>query len=176
MIQIIGDNSLSDSSGLSYGAYRSKVKAGSGNDTLFIQSVSLDPQGGYGAFESEIFGGGGNDLIIVDAITGDRGEVNGVNSFDIRDSLVHAGSGNDIVSVGIGSATVNGGSGTDTAILEYLDTNTMTVSALSNGVRVTGTENLAGGAFGWAQNLVNIEEFQVNNTIYSASALVSEFG
>lgn len=154
-----------------YGLYESKLFTGNGNDRIIVQGVTntASGRGGYGAFKSEINAGAGNDSIKVEATAR--------AAFDIQDAVIFGGDGDDTLDVGIGSGQLNGQGGTDVAILDYFNADTMTVTAFDGGVvRIAGTQTKSGANKAWQQDIFNVESFQVGDALYSAETLASTFG
>lgn len=175
VITLIGESVTA--SGIFAAASESAIGGGRGNDTLrFIgRSGVFDSQGSAGLISSSVFGGDGNDLIevLLEAIEG-VGET--VADYNIVDSLLGGGDGDDIFDVGIGEGTLSGGSGNDLAIVSYLDTATMSVEAIANGVRISGSQTNNGEAGAWSQNIIETERFLVGETTYTLADFIAEFG
>ena len=118
-------------------------------------------------FESRVSGGRGNDQFFADA--GDSG------TFDIQDTLLFGGSGNDLFDVGVGSGTIRGGAGHDTAILDFFDFETMTLETIRGGLRISGTQNKLGQAEAWTQDILGVEQFQIGGASETAAGAVARF-
>lgn len=154
---------------MAYGLYESDVFGAEGNDQIVVTSTtrSASGKGGVGAFKSQIVGGAGNDSIQVKAL--ERA------AFDIQDSLIFGGDGDDKLDVGMGSGEIKGGAGNDLAILDYFNADTMTIAAVGGAVRVSGTQTKSGFNKSWSQDIFDVESFQVGESVYTAETLVSTF-
>lgn len=114
---------------------------------------------------SSVSGGDGNDLITVSGTT-----------FALQDALISGGSGDDTFQVGIGQGTLDGGSGNDLVILDFLDLQTMTVTALGNsGLRIVGTQDGQGKNAAWTQTLWNMERFQIGSNVFHTAGDLIHF-
>jgi hypothetical protein len=186
----------------SYGIFNSTIDGGSGNDKIELKSLgtsSLRPVTNsthHGAVDSTIYGGIGSDTIdisvtqaenikasvgalksTIDAGSGqDSIKIRGLK-LDLQDSLIFGGSGNDILDTGIGSGRILGGSGTDLIKLDFFNAQTMTLDQRSsNGIKITGTQDKAGGAVSWAQNIFEVESYEYAGAVYSASGIAALLG
>jgi hypothetical protein len=150
-------------------ANKSTIRGGGGDDTLLFKFIGTAAGGSAtGILESKIYGDSGNDTIRVEAAP--------FASFDIVDSLIFGGAGDDTFDVGIGKGTIQGDTGNDTAILNYLNAQTMDVVAIADGIQISGSQTKSGTAGEWKQDILGIERFQVGDTVYSAADLVAAFG
>lgn len=205
-----GDDTLSlraSSKGIggdAYGASNSTIRGGAGSDTLsFVADISQNgSSNAFGLFQTRVAGGDGNDTIEVSVITSDSAQIGSAasgsvisggrgddritvsggdgNTFDIEDTIIGGGEGDDIFDVGIGSGSIRGGAGNDTAILDYLnlqDRNSqeITLSLIGGGIRVSGTQNNIGRPVAWSQDIINVEQFQVGDASFSREALADSF-
>lgn len=158
------------------GAQGSTIKGGNGNDTISfrISGNALNGRESAAIISSEVYGNGGNDTITATVEAGSSGS-SSFADYDIVDALVFGGSGDDTFDVGIGNGTLQGNSGTDTAILDYFNNDTMDVTAIAGGVRITGSQTRNGTEGTWSQDIVSTENYQVNGVLYTAESLVSTF-
>ncbi len=136
---------------------------GDGDDSFYIEAT-----GGFavGVSESAIYGDKGHDYF---AISG--------STFAIKDALISGGDGNDTFDTGIGQGTVDGGIGdSDLIFLNFFNAQTMGIKELaSNGLLITGTQDNQGNAANWSQAIVNMEQFQVGSTVFTAAGDVVTF-
>jgi len=173
---IISATTTAQNSDIAQGLFKSSVFGGEGNDQIIVTSTTqgIYGRGGIGAFSSTISGGGGNDSIRVRA--------EGRSRFDIQDSLIFGGDGDDKIDVGIGSGTIRGGAGIDVAVLDYFNAETMKITAIDGGIQVSGSQAKTGIdasttpiLANWSQNIFEVESFQVGAGAYTAETLVSTF-
>ena len=180
-----------------YGASNTTVNGGAGNDAITFTATADGPGGVFGLFQSRAVGGDGDDVItaITQNATGAGSDVgmfesrvNGGNGndrivansesgeFDIQDTIIGGGDGDDTFDVGVGSGTIRGGAGNDIAILDFFDFETMSLSTINNGgLRITGTQNKKGRSVAWTQNIFEVEQFQIGEIAGSADALATRF-
>ena len=147
------------------GAFRSKIRGGSGDDIIQIMTEIDSPGISYGAFESEIRGGVGDDRIEISI--GDFGTLN------IKDSLINGGAGNDVFDVGIGSGTIRGGAGDDLAIVDFFDEQTMDFAIINGGVRISGMIDEFGQKIAWSQDILGVEQLQFGGQSLSTQAFAA---
>lgn len=164
--------------GTAHGVQEGRIEGGEGNDSITISGHAfgeLTPDTaeysqyvairGYGVVKSSISGGDGDDLISISGTT-----------FAIQDALISGGSGDDRFQVGIGQGTLDGGAGNDRVILDFLDLQTMTVTALGNhSLRITGTQDGQGKDAAWTQTIWNMERFQVSSNVFHTSGDLIHF-
>lgn len=175
MLTLIGKSVTAD--GQLAGASDSTIRGDRGDDIIrFVgQSGIANVRDSAGVIDSTVSGGSGNDLIEVQLETVDNG-VGTLPSYGIIDGILDGGSGDDTFDVGIGTGRLSGGEGNDTALVSYLDTETMSAEAISGGVRISGTETNNGEAGAWSQDILGVESFQVGDIAYTATDFVSVFG
>ena len=151
-----------------FGLADSHVLGGDGDDTIEATGVNVEGfnRTAYGIFNSRINGGNGNDRIL--ASVGDRG------TLDIQDAIIGGGLGDDFFDVGMGSGTIRGGEGNDTAILDFFDFDTMTLETVNGGLRVSGSQDNSGNELAWTQNIFGVEQFQIGGVAISMEALMNE--
>lgn len=150
-------------------ASQSIIKGGAGDDDILLSvggSVKGAKRGITGANESEIYGNSGDDRLTVVADFAD---------YDIIDTLIFGGAGDDTFDVGIGDGMLRGGVGVDVAVLDYLNAETMAVTSIPNGIRVIGTQTKSGEEGAWTQDLLGIESYLVNDLTYTNDTLVQTF-
>ena len=152
-----------------YGAYRSDLFAGTRDDRITLTATASGQVGSqaYGAFESFIEGDTGNDTIKISA--------GGLGTFDFKDSLIKGGNDDDIIDAGIGTGTLDGGSGFDRVVLDFFNANTMNITAINSGVRISGSQAKDGTQQAWSHDIVDVEQFTIGSTPYTASSLVEAF-
>lgn len=152
-------------------ASQSVVSGGSGNDDIaFIVGVESAEDVGdiTGLSASEVYGNSGNDRILV--------STEGPVDYNINDSLLFGGAGDDRFNVGIGNGKIVGGEGDDTAVLDYLETQPVAIAPITNGIRVSGTQTQLGTAGDWSQDILGVENYLVNGTAFTNESLVQTFG
>lgn len=190
--------------GIAYGVKLSEVNEGSGNERIRATASAIGAFGAeaYGVLQSTINGDGGDDRIVISAkasaslpetvigagaaesvISGGEGndtiKISAQQNFgewDIDDVLLSGDGGDDIFDVGIGSGNILGGSGNDVAILKYFDSDTMTIAAISDGIRVSGTQNKLGIEDAWSQDITGVERFRLAGKSLDATQVVDLFG
>ncbi len=153
------------------GANQSTIKGGSGDDSIVfkLSGITRSSVGSAGILNSKVYGDAGNDAIRVEAAAP-------FADFDMVDSLIFGGDGDDTFDVGIGKGTIQGDAGNDTAILNYFNAETMDVVAIAGGIQISGSQTKSGTAGEWSQNILGTERFQVAETVYTAADLVAAFG
>jgi hypothetical protein len=190
---------INSSSAFSYGVSNTTVDGGNGDDSITIKALGSTTESGathHGAVNSNIYGGIGSDTIDISASeannvkasvgvlgsTLNAGEgadsikVRGLK-FDIQDSLIQGGNGNDTFDTGIGTSNVLGGSGTDLFKLDFFNADTMTIEQQgADGIKITGTLDKTGSAASWTQNVFEVESYEVAGTVYDAAGVVSLLG
>lgn len=154
-------------------ASQSVVEGGAGDDTILLAvrgnlEDGNSTAGITGVDRSEIYGNSGDDTITVEATD--------FADYDITDSLLFGGGGDDTFDVGIGNGTLSGGAGEDVAVLDYLNSDAITVTAIANGIRVNGTQTKSGLEGAWTQDILGIENYLVDGVAYSNDALLQTFG
>lgn len=152
-------------------ANRSTIKGGSGDDTLFFEVNSFVDGNGQditGLKDSEVYGNSGNDTLTVNA--------SGSANYNIIDSQLFGGAGNDLFDIGIGDGRLIGGADNDTAILDYLNAQATTITAINNGIRISGTQTNTGEEGEWTQDILGVESYLVDGTTYTNDTLLQAFG
>ncbi len=178
-------NSGTDFTGTAYGLYQSSVDTDDGNDTLNISgsaegnSFAGFTDTGYGVYQASVDTGNGNDVI----------NISGTN-FGIKDALISGGDGNDTFNIGTGKGIIDGGYGKERILIDYfqLDSNNkpsnIHVSSNAFGdISISGTIDNIGNLFDvngsanvWTQTIKGVEQFLVNDILYTASQFVYTFG
>jgi Ca2+-binding RTX toxin-like protein len=184
---------------IAYGVLNSTVDGGSENDRIEIKALGSPAASNgtyHGAAGSSIYGGIGSDTIdiSVSEATNVKASVGALSStldagadadtvkirglkFDLQDSLIMGGDGNDTLDTGIGSSTVLGGGGTDLFKLDFFNADTMTIEQQgADGIKITGTLDKTGAAASWSQNIFEVESYEVAGTVYNATGVVSLLG
>ena len=152
-------------------ANQSTISGGAGDDELFFEvndNTSQSQQDTTGLLKSEVYGNSGDDTITVRTSE----QVN----YNIIDSQLFGGAGDDFFDVGIGSGKLVGGAGNDTAVLDYLTAQTTNITAINNGIRISGTQTNTGAAGDWTQDILGVESYLVDGTTYTNDTLVQTFG
>jgi hypothetical protein len=156
------------SKGIAAAAKQSSIKGGSGDDTILFKLSGFAQSGSSaGIMSSQVYGNGGRDVIKVEAAS--------FANFDVVDSLIFGGDGDDTFEVGIGSGTLQGDAGNDQAILNYFNAETMDVVAVAGGIQISGSQTKSGTAGEWRQTILSTEQFQIGETLYTATDLVAAF-
>jgi hypothetical protein len=156
------------------GLLNATVFGAEGNDRIEIVSETSEPFTGeksYGAKGSKIQGGEGNDSIQV------RTGIGG--TLDIDDTLIFGGNGDDTLNVGIGNGTLNGGAGSDMAVLDYLSQTVadFTIAQVQGGIEIAGNLSKVGGVGeSWKQTILGTETYKVGADSYSSEQLLAAFG
>jgi Ca2+-binding RTX toxin-like protein len=156
------------------GLLNSSVLGAEGNDRINIVSETSEPFTGeksYGAKGSKIQGDDGNDSIKVRTGLG--------GTFDIDDTLIFGGNGDDTLDAGIGNGTLSGGAGSDTAVLDYLAQTVadFSITQVQGGVEITSNlSKVSGVGESWKQTILETETFKVGANSYSSEQLLATFG
>jgi len=158
-------------------AENSTIRGGTGNDTLSfkIGGNTGSANGSAAIIDSRVYGNAGNDRFTVTVEEFSVASADRQPEYDIKDALIFGGAGDDTFDVGIGNATLNGGTGADMAILDYFNAETTSVAAIVNGVQLVGTQTRNGTEGSWTQRITGTESFQIGETTYTAESLVSTF-
>ena len=156
---------------------QSTVRGGVGNDTISftIRGGASDELDNSGVESSQIYGGQGRDRITIAIEPSQAASADDQLKYDIADTLIFGGADDDTFDVGIGTGTLNGGTGSDTAVIDYFNAETMSINAIANGVQIVGTQTRSGTVGSWTQNIVDTENFQIGDTTYTAESLISTF-
>ncbi|HEY9738461.1 MAG TPA: hypothetical protein V6D06_19345, partial [Trichocoleus sp.] len=161
---------LAFQSAASYGLYEGLVEGGNGDDEIVITASSQIrnsnfERGGYGVLRGHVDGGRGDDLIRLSGTT-----------LNFVDSLITGGPGDDVFETGRGSGLIDGGRGTDTLNLSFFDPATMTIADLGGGSLEIASRPDIFQAIGWSQTIVNIEQFELGGTLFTANELLATVG
>jgi Ca2+-binding RTX toxin-like protein len=187
---------------LSYGVFNSTIDGGNDDDLIEIKAVGSPTakeatnSTHHGAVGSTIYGGLGSDTIDISAVQADnvKASAGALNStidagdggdsvklrgikFDIQDSLILGGGGDDAFDTGMGAGTVLGGSGIDLLKLDFFDADTMSIEQQgADGLKITGTADKTDAAANWSQSIFEVESYEVAGTVYNAADVVNLLG
>ena len=192
---------LDSASGNAFGVSGVDIDGGNDNDSIFIRADIDGMASGASATQSTISGGAGDDIISFsvggtrsgrtpeatalrnskvygnsgnDSISTSTSQIGA--SYDIIDSHLFGGAGDDLFNVGIGNGKIVGGAGNDSAFLDYLNGASTTAAAIPNGVRISGTQTKTGEDGPWTQDILGVETYFVNGLAYTNDSLVGLFG
>jgi Ca2+-binding RTX toxin-like protein len=131
-------------------------------DVLTEVQVENAAAAGEGMLSSRVLAGTGKDVITLSGTT-----------WDIQDTLISGGEGNDVLAVGIGSGQVDGGTGRDTLNLNFFDADIMALTYLGSGrFQLSGSLDKLGNANAWSQSIENIEVFLIGDQQYTVNGLL----
>ena len=183
---------------IGYGMSQASIEGGSGGDTISITGTGTGGRG-FGAYWAPVSGGSEDDIITIkgegtvlgigvfqSSITGDDGkdEITTVGTnFGIQDALIDGGAGDDTLNVGRGRGTVNGGGNDDlgdTLVIDYFSHGEKPADikvslGTSGSILISGQFDNVGNASSWSQTILNVEQFQVGSSLYSASSFINQF-